>query len=166
MAERKNWTSITGNLRAVSGSSGSPGSILIDLTQDEDGAKTGVTDLTQGEDGAKTGVPQPVAAAPTKHTPSKSSGNLTSKSSSPKKRKRTPPGQSRSRDVRWAHFYDRLVAFRKEFGHLHVKQYSSIREHFKLASWVYNQKKKFRLGKLKREHVMLLNKIGFHWGRD
>jgi hypothetical protein len=72
MAECKNRTSITGNLRAVSGSSGSSGSILIDLAQDEDGAKTG--------------DPQPVAAAPTKHTPSKSSGNLTSKSSSPKKR--------------------------------------------------------------------------------
>ena len=60
----------------------------------------------------------------------------------------------------WQESYKRLCAFRKKYGHARVTRSHPDKG---LASYVDRQRLFYRKGKLHRERVRLLEKIGFQW---
>jgi superfamily II DNA or RNA helicase len=60
--------------------------------------------------------------------------------------------------VSWDEMYGRLVAYRRQCGHVNVPDDRS-----KLANWVSNQRAFRRRGILKAERIDRLNAIGFDW---
>jgi len=64
----------------------------------------------------------------------------------------------------WKDHYAKLVKFREQFGHANVTRVSKGWEH--LGSWVANQRRKLRKGKLTRQQYELLNEVGIEWDRS
>jgi hypothetical protein len=65
--------------------------------------------------------------------------------------------------VTWDEPYGQLVAFKEKQGHCRVPTESS--ENPELGTWVGNQRKAFRKGKLSAERVARLEALGFEWDR-
>ena len=61
----------------------------------------------------------------------------------------------------WDEPYGQLVAFKEKQGHCRVPTESS--ENPELGTWVGNQRKAFRKGKLSAERVARLEALGFEW---
>jgi helicase associated protein len=68
-------------------------------------------------------------------------------------------------DYVWENSYERLVAFKKEFGHSEVPKAKG--RFLELGEWVGKQRadKKKKLERLSEEKIKKLNKIGFYWGK-
>jgi hypothetical protein len=66
-------------------------------------------------------------------------------------------------DEAWEGMFQKLVAFKKRFGHPNVPVTRTGDE--KLAGWVANQREFYKDGLLSRERVEKLEKIGFCWRR-
>lgn len=62
----------------------------------------------------------------------------------------------------WMMMYQRLLGFRKEYGHCRVPSHYS--EDISLASWVTYQRS--REDKIREDRKALLNDIGFAWSKD
>lgn len=61
----------------------------------------------------------------------------------------------------WKDKFERLVNYKRLKGSTRVpKSYSEDTE---LATWVYNQRKRYKEGKLMEHRVELLNNLGFEW---
>ncbi len=61
----------------------------------------------------------------------------------------------------WRANYLELLDFRRRFGHCRVPQ--RWRENRKLASFVQTQRHDYSKGNIERDHIALLEKIGFEW---
>ncbi|MBI3880832.1 MAG: Helicase associated domain protein [Verrucomicrobia bacterium] len=61
----------------------------------------------------------------------------------------------------WRTYYLALLEYRKRFGNCRVPQ--SWNEDRKLATWVSTQRNKYLHGKVSRERIAMLEKIGFEW---
>ena len=57
--------------------------------------------------------------------------------------------------------YSSLIDFKKNFGHCNVTR--RWQKNLNLATWVNNQRRLKRLGKLSKERISKLTKIGFIW---
>lgn len=76
----------------------------------------------------------------------------------------TAPTNNSKRDQNWRKRYDQLVAYQQRFGNADVPLNWS--ENKSLATWVINQRRKYRNGSLKAYQVDLLNAIDFTWDRQ
>lgn len=63
-----------------------------------------------------------------------------------------------TREEKWMENYESAKAFYARNRHLKVPSND------KLAPWLYQQKAKYRVNKLTKEHIMLLEMIGIDWG--
>lgn len=61
----------------------------------------------------------------------------------------------------WRSYYLALLEYRKRFGNCRVPQ--GWKEDKKLATWVSSQRNHYLHGKVSRERIALLEKIGFEW---
>ena len=68
------------------------------------------------------------------------------------------------RDQNWRERYDQLVAYQQRFGNADVPL--NWPENNSLATWVINQRRKYRSDSLKPYQVELLDAIGFTWDRQ
>lgn len=59
----------------------------------------------------------------------------------------------------WDRQYERLKAFIDERGYI-PKATKKKPDEFYIAIWIYNQRKKFRQGKVTEEHIRLLRELG------
>ena len=76
----------------------------------------------------------------------------------------TAPTNNSKRDQNWRKRYDQLVVYHQRFGNADVPLNWS--ENKSLATWVINQRRKYRNGSLKAYQVELLNAIDFTWDRQ
>ncbi len=63
----------------------------------------------------------------------------------------------------WEALFQALVAFKENQGHCGVPDEWS--ENPQLGTWVSNQRRAFRKGKLSEERVARLEALGFEWDR-
>src|SRR5207247_161036 len=61
----------------------------------------------------------------------------------------------------WESMFDRLVAFKKVYGHCNVPQH--WKENKRLGKWVNTQRTAYKRGKISAEKQKLLEEIGFAW---
>ncbi len=67
------------------------------------------------------------------------------------------------RKAAWKEMYGQLVKFKSEFGHVNV--HDPFPENQKLAGWVKTQRARYKQGKLSKERIQKLERIGFVWRR-
>ena len=65
-------------------------------------------------------------------------------------------------ESQWQQYFDELVAFKKEHGHLK----SLHRLNLELYNWVRTQRKQYKKNKVSAVRMQKLNSIGFEWGED
>jgi superfamily II DNA or RNA helicase len=61
----------------------------------------------------------------------------------------------------WDSYFQELQLFKDKFGHCRVNQRSTT--HKKLGIWVFNQRLRYRKGKLTADRIAKLESIGFEW---
>jgi len=66
-----------------------------------------------------------------------------------------------SLDPRWEHSFQRLLQYRRRFGHCRVP--AEWVEDFKLGQWVVKMRRLKRTDRLSSEKVRRLNEVGFVW---
>ena len=66
-------------------------------------------------------------------------------------------------EIRWQRGYKNLCDFREQFKTCIVPRGYIAQDGQRLHTWVQNQRTSFTNGKITREHIELLNKIGFVW---
>jgi hypothetical protein len=64
---------------------------------------------------------------------------------------------------KWEEGYQRLVAYKAEYGDCNVSSRYRTKDSFKLGSWVSNQRKDYNKDKLSTERIQRLEAIGFVW---
>ena len=74
------------------------------------------------------------------------------------------PTNTSKRDQNWRARYNELVAYQQRFGNADVPL--NWPENKSLATWVINQRRKYRNDSLKQYQVDLLNAIDFTWDRQ
>lgn len=69
---------------------------------------------------------------------------------------------------RWNEMYEKLVEFKKEFGHCNVPRNTNKKntKNNELALWVSNQRRGYREGNLLDERINKLNEIGFDFEHE
>lgn len=70
----------------------------------------------------------------------------------------TPDKKNKSESA-WDKQYERLKTFIDERGYI-PKNNKKKPDEFYIAIWIYNQRKKFRQGKMTEEHIRLLRELG------
>lgn len=65
-------------------------------------------------------------------------------------------------DERWSEMYEKLVAYKRKYGHCQVKQ----RQDFTLSVWVQRQKRQREKGELSNDRRKKLERIGIHWSHE
>ena len=69
-------------------------------------------------------------------------------------------------EAMWITAYEHAMDYYREHGNLLVNNQFVSDDGFKLGSWISNQKTKYRKGKLEKEQIRLLEKIGMIWNSN
>mmetsp|Transcript_6632 Transcript_6632/g.9186 ORF Transcript_6632/g.9186 Transcript_6632/m.9186 type:complete len:193 (+) Transcript_6632:102-680(+) len=74
---------------------------------------------------------------------------------------KTPRGKATVFDKHWRDHFQELVEFKQKFGHSNVSR--TTPGYDQLGSWLADQRKKLRRGKLTREQYGMLTTLGVNW---
>ena len=66
-------------------------------------------------------------------------------------------------EEKWKEKYDKLVLFKKKYGHCNASSTSTINQHRLLGTWAVKQRIAYNKNNLSQKKIKLLNKIGFYW---